>query len=616
MNYQSLQPVPKLETIVFEAKGALNKLAGLSAVLATGLVLSSALPASAGQWAARHGLSGAKYQQAFNNFTRKGYCLKSVSGYQQGRAARYAAIWSKDGCKPIVAHHGLSPQKYQAAFNDLTGKGYRLTYVNGYAVNGKPYYAAIWEKTSGPAYQARHGLTEKQYQSEVTSMANEGYGVKHVSAFSVKGSPRFAAIFEKKMPKWKARHNMTSNQYQKAFEDSLEKGYRLKVVSGYRKGNSDRYAAVWTKASGPLYQAKHGIRSKNYQHVFDNHRYQSYQPEYVEAFNSASGVKFNGLWINKVFAKKDLQLIEAKVNQYIGKNNIKGLSMAISKDSRLVYARGFGKADVSKGILVGPKHRFRVASVSKLVTQAAINKLLKETSLTKNSKIFGENSVLGSDYPTPTINPQIENITIKHLLDHRSGFAHNNKNQKDPKDPMFFYSGSTFPGLINWVLNNYPLASNPGKKYQYSNFGYSLLGRVIEKAANVDYDTYVKNKILNPAGSKGMAIGRDKKNQQLLNEVKYYGGGAYSSVKPQRFDSHGGWIATPIDLLRFMRHNNDHGMVHNGAMSGTRARYKKGGKNNIGYVAVTNSNGSVDQLKELMDDISVSVSSWPSINMF
>merc|ERR1712097_245314 len=111
---------------------------------------------------------------------------------------------------------------------------------------------------------------------------------------------------------------------------------------------------------------------------------------------------------------------------------------------KLVYARGFGKADVAKGIVVGPKHRFRVASVSKLVTQAAIKKLLKETSLNSSSKVFGKNSILGDDYPTPSTNPNIDKITIKHLLDHYAGLTNFNK-KGEKKDPMFAYSGSTFP---------------------------------------------------------------------------------------------------------------------------------------------------------------------------
>ena len=186
-----------------------------------------------------NGLSSADYQKFSITTQRKVIVLSRFQATNKGRA-NYAAIWSKNECKPLIARHGLSPQKFQAAFEAFNKKGYRLTYINGYEIEGKPFYAAIWEKTSGPAYKARHGLTEKQYQSQVSSMSSEGYGIKHVSAFSLKGSPRFAVIFEKNMPKWKARHGLTSSQYQKEFNQSAQEGYRLKAVTGYRKGNSDR----------------------------------------------------------------------------------------------------------------------------------------------------------------------------------------------------------------------------------------------------------------------------------------------------------------------------------------------------------------------------------------
>ncbi|QDH70122.1 serine hydrolase [Marilutibacter alkalisoli] len=594
------------------------------AALATaGLLLASATPASAAEWVARHGLTGTQYQQAFQNYTGKGYRLMSVSGYEQGGGARYAALWSKQAGPAWAARHGLTPQQYQAAFNDYTGKGYRLSYVNGYEVGGKPYYAAIWQKSSGPAWQARHDLTADQYQAAVTSLSGQGYGVSHVSAFSVGGSPRFAAIFEKSMPAWVARHGLTAGGYQQAFNEFTGKGYRLKVVSGYRQGNSDRYAAVWTKTGGPQWSARHGIPATHYQHVFDNYAYQSWEPQYIEAFNSASGVRFNGLWTNTVFKPQDLKLIDDKVRAYMKAKDIPGMSIAIMKDKRLVYAAGFGQADVEAGLPVGPKHRFRIASVSKPITVVATRRLIDDTSLTLNSKVFGSRSVLGGQYATPSDNTQIEDITVDHLIRHRGGFLRIDKNGNG-SDPMFAYTGTTHKGLIEWALENYPLGYAPGTDpglpgdQTYSNFGYSLLGRVIEARSGKSYEAYVRDTILKPAGASGMVIGGDKLADRKPNEVKYYGNGAYSSVKPQRFDSHGGWIATPIDLLRFMRHETvlSNSYAHYGAMAGTKAVYRRR-SDGFGYAATSNSgNGGTDEINDLLKEIVEGVSAWPSGNLF
>lgn len=573
--------------------------------------------ASAAPWTARHGLTGAQYQQAYNDLGKKGYRLTSISGYESGGGARYAALWSKSAGAVSAARHGLSPQQYQAAYNDLSKKGYRLTFINGYAVGGKPYYAGIWHKGPGPASAARHGLTTEQYQSAVDAMVKQGYALSHVSAFSINGSPRFAAIFEKGQPAWVARHGLTSDQYQKAFEDFTRKGYRLKVVSGYRQGRGDRYAAIWTKAAGPHTSARHGIKGAHYQYVFDNFRYQAYEPQYVQAFNGVGGVRFNGLWTNTVFKAQDLALIQNKARAYLKNNNVEGVSIAISRNEKLVYAAGFGKADVAAGEPVGPMHRFRIASVSKPITRVAVMRVVQDTDLATTSKVFGSGSVLGGSYPTPASNAKVDDITVQHLIGHRGGWVNVNKDG-DKSDPMFAYTGTDHSGLITWTLDNYPLGLVPGATYSYSNFGYSLLGRVIEAKTGKGYEAYVRDAILKPAGAGAMVIGGDKEADRKPNEVKYYGGGAYSSVKPQRFDAHGGWIATPIDLLRFMKHESvlPTSYSHNGAMSGTKSLLIRGNDGTAYAVTSNSSSGGTDQLKAMMEEINASVSAWPNHDLF
>ena len=96
---------------------------------------------------------------------------------------RYAAIWEKSGGGAWQARHGLTSAQYQATFDKLVGEGYRLVHVSGYRVNGQDRYAAIWEKSSSPAWQARHGLTSAQYQATFDKLVSEGYRLVDVSAY-------------------------------------------------------------------------------------------------------------------------------------------------------------------------------------------------------------------------------------------------------------------------------------------------------------------------------------------------------------------------------------------------------------------------------------------------
>ena len=260
-----------------------------------GLVLSSfaAASAHAQAWAARHGMTGAQYQAAFNQFTGQGYRLTDVSGYNVNGTDSYAAIWVRrngpawaarhgmsagnyqanfntftgQGYAPalvsayagkfaaiwqksrgaFVARHGMTAAQYQAEFNTYTGQGYRLTDVTGYAVGGQVRYAAIWRKQSGPAWVARHGMTAAQYQAAFNQFTSQGYKPAHVDAFSVNGTPYFAAIWEKAGGAYVARHGMTGAQYQAEFDARLAQGYRLVDIDGYTQGGSARYAAIWYK---------------------------------------------------------------------------------------------------------------------------------------------------------------------------------------------------------------------------------------------------------------------------------------------------------------------------------------------------------------------------------
>ena len=196
-----------------------------------------------GAWVARHGLQAPAYQQTFDNLTAKGYAPAFIDAMSLG-SGLFAGFWQKSG-GAWVARHGLSGQKYQQEFNKWVGQGYRLVDVSGYSVNGQARYAAIWKKQGGSAWQARHGMSSASYQQTFDAMKAQGYRPVHVDGYTVNGKPYFAAIWDKGRGGWVARHGMSGSQYQAEFDKWAAQGYRLVAVSGYEAGGKARYAAIW-----------------------------------------------------------------------------------------------------------------------------------------------------------------------------------------------------------------------------------------------------------------------------------------------------------------------------------------------------------------------------------
>jgi CubicO group peptidase (beta-lactamase class C family) len=606
-------------------------------------------PAGSTAWVARHGLTGAQYQAEFDKWVGQGYRLTYVNGYSVGAEARYAAIWDKvPSGTAWVARHGLTSAQYQTEFNSLTAQGFRPVLVSGYGLGGADHYAAIFEKSSAGAWIARHGMTPAQYQAEFNTQTAQGYRPLHISAFTVNGQDRYAAIWIKKAgPAWVARHGLSSSQYQAEFNHWVSQGYQLTQVSGYTAGGAERYAAVWEQVSGaPPWFARHGISSSTYQLDFNDLRYQGYRPMVVSGYDVGGSTRYAAIWVNAAFSRSDLATIDSIVNRYMAPQPTVGLSLAITRNDRLVFAKGYGVADKSSGAPVRTNSLFRVASVSKPITSAAIMSLVQDGKLNLGDKVFGNGAILGTTYGTQPYSQRLKAITVRHLLEHTAGGWTNNGN-----DPMFQQPNLGVHDLISWTLDNQPQINDPGTTYAYSNFGYCLLGRILERKTGLAYDAYVKNRFLTPAGATAMAIGGDTLAQRLPNEVVYYGNGNPYGMKVTRMDSHGGWVATPVDLLRFVTRVDNLGVIpdfltpatittmttpsavnagyalgwgvnvynhwwHTGYLTGTLAEIARL-NNGFNFAMMTNSNGSNDaNLDAMMWEIIGAVQSWPAHNLF
>ena len=253
----------------------------------------------------------------------------------------------------------------------------------------------------------------------------------------------------------------------------------------------------------------------------------------------------NGGW-----AGECLKIINDGISKYQTDYQTPGVSLAIVRNGRLVFARGFGYADTANGESAGPLNRFRIASISKPLTATAILKLMERGNTFRlDDKVFGAGAVLGTTYGNGNYSAWEKEISVRNLLTHTTGWTDDG--------PMWDNAyGVNHTAIMNWALDSNNPTYKPGTFYQYMNLDYHTLGRIIEKYSGQSYDAYVKSAVLAPCGINQMELGDQYPNQRKSREVVYYdfsGGDPYGEISPKRMDANGGWIGTAIDLCAFLR---------------------------------------------------------------
>jgi D-alanyl-D-alanine carboxypeptidase len=248
-------------------------------------------------------------------------------------------------------------------------------------------------------------------------------------------------------------------------------------------------------------------------------------------------------------SKVAVAALDDEVNAFMTTYNVPAVSVAITKGEKLVYLKAYGTSNEAMGTKAVITDRYRLASLSKQLTSVAIMKLLDQGKIKLEDKVFGDGAILGKTYGTKTYGLHITDITVDELLHHTSGGWGNEVN-----DPMFSNPAMTAAQLITQTLDNRSLDHVPGTSYDYSNFGYCILGRVIEKITGQTYEEAVKTLVLKPIGITDMTIGGNTLAEKLLKEVTYYGqsGEDPYAYNISRMDSHGGWIATAAALAKFL----------------------------------------------------------------
>jgi N-acyl-D-amino-acid deacylase len=314
------------------------------------------------------------------------------------------------------------------------------------------------------------------------------------------------------------------------------------------------------------------------------------------------------------FEEFDKQFIKT-----MSRHGVPGASFALSKNGKVIYRAAYGFADLKNATPATQYSRGRLASISKTFTAAAIMKLIEQKKntpqgkpLTLDSQVFGENGILKSLKPFSysgykgTDAPNLESITVRHLLTHTAGWDRGTSGDPAVEKDTDPYTcdgnseceptisivqkiaqhaknegsldknatrGANLDEIIRWMMKpddkDYLPAWKPGTKQVYSNFGYTVLQKIVEVVSGKMYSLAIQD--MENAMGVSFYPGNSDPVNPVQNEWRYHDvpgatettSVAWSSAKldnpiprPYWYDmnamlGHGGWVTTPTDLVKF-----------------------------------------------------------------
>ncbi len=295
---------------------------------------------------------------------------------------------------------------------------------------------------------------------------------------------------------------------------------------------------------------------------------QSFGTDFTPPAPVAASLRISGFFSDDPL----FESIDKDINRFLDRNKLTGVSLAIAKDGNMVFSKGYGWADKDNRVRIEPYHLFRVASVSKLITAAGVMKLVEQGKIELDDYVFGEKGILNDKPFDVYADRTVEDIKVIHLLNHSGGWTNR------WGDPMFIPHAvargldKELPvdatDIIEYMLGK-RLHFKPGTMSSYSNLGYAILGKVIEKSSGEDYESFIKTNIMYPLGIFDMKLGGSYLTERAELEVKYYEpldtylvrdfrninkkvARAYGGNDIHTLGPAGGWLASSTDLLKFM----------------------------------------------------------------
>ncbi|NIM57444.1 MAG: serine hydrolase [Candidatus Aminicenantes bacterium] len=232
---------------------------------------------------------------------------------------------------------------------------------------------------------------------------------------------------------------------------------------------------------------------------------------------------------------------EKFVNEQMALDKAPGLSVGFMKGD-YIWTKGFGFSDLENKVTAKPESSYRLASITKTITAIAVLQLVEDGKIDLDAEV--------QTY-VPYFPKKKWPVTVRLLLGHIGGISHY-KNY-DVEGHIKVHK-NTKEALA--IFQDFDLVAEPGTKYNYSSYGFNLLGAVIEGASGQSYGDYIKKHIFDPLGMENSRL--DNPEDLISNRVN-----GYRLIKGEVKNSEfvdvssrfagGGTRSTVVDLLRYAK---------------------------------------------------------------
>lgn len=489
------------------------------------------------QFVAYHGLTASSHQARVDDLSARGCRPISLNVSGVPEDARYAAVWVQEPGPAWVAVHGLSVSDYQTKFDMLTASGYAPVLVSATGAAEQASFTALFEQGVNRPWFARHGLRWGP-ETDLDTIQHENNRAFAAGlmplCLAIYGTPdnrRFAGIWIQNETDvaW-SWWLIAPDAYQRYFDALVEAGGR---PAGLSIASDGCLLAVFRDDQIGPWWARYGLTADQYQVEFDTRVAAGLMPLWVQAGGSGADTRYGSLFAQTrspqprqwsavgsaiPSASSEFPQLDDLVQAFMMQQGIRAGAVAIVRQGERRVSRGYTWAEPTYPI-TQPDSLFRIASLSKLFTTAAIARLVESGQLTWDTPAYPFLGITSTLLPGQTPDPATATITVRQLLLHTSGLVRD-ANPREISDRLNLTEPVSRDQMLRFMYGE-PLAFPPGHQAMYSNLGYILLTALIEQAAGLPYLDYLNQALLCSEGLQDVWVGHTPAQARLPGEVTY-----------------------------------------------------------------------------------------------